>query len=89
MNIPQRIQQAADKLREGRRVNRITVRDFLRHFGVERRGGAKAQEIRAVLERLELTTDPDFESAWIGYPILLKLRTDPPLGRSHLKSPMT
>jgi CBS domain-containing protein len=77
MNIPQRIQQAADKLSEGRRVNRITVRDFLRHFGAERRGGTKVQEIRAVLEKLDLATEPDFESAWIDAPILLKLRADP------------
>lgn len=74
MDIPVRIRKAADTLRSGRRVNRITVRDFLRHFGVERRGAVKLQEIREILDQLDLETEPDYEGAWIDAPMLLRLK---------------
>ena len=74
MDIPERIVVAAARLKEGRRSNRITVRDFLRHFGAERRGSAKVQGIRAILNSLELETEPDFETAWIDGPIWLRLK---------------
>jgi hypothetical protein len=45
MEIPDKIQFAARRLKEGHRINRITVRDFLRHFGAERRGSAKVEAI--------------------------------------------
>jgi hypothetical protein len=35
MDVPSKIEFAAQRLKEGHRVNRITVRDFLRHFGAE------------------------------------------------------
>jgi CBS domain-containing protein len=73
VDIPEKIQFAARRLEEGYRVNRITVRDFLLHFGVERRGYIKVQEIRDILDSLNLKTDPDFEVAWIDEPIWLKL----------------
>lgn len=82
MDIPQKIQTAAERLKQGHRVNRITVRDFLRHFGAERRGAAKVESIRRILESLDLTTEPDFETAWIDGPIWLTLKdgahTQPP-----------
>jgi CBS domain-containing protein len=74
VNIPDKINFAAQRLREGHRVNRITVRDFLRHFGAERRGSAKIEAIRRILDSLDLTTDPDFETAWIDLPIWLRLK---------------
>jgi CBS domain-containing protein len=74
MLIPDKIRWAADRLRAGRRVNRITVRDFLDHFGAERRGSIKVQAIREVLDALDLTTEPDFELAWIDEPIWLRLK---------------
>jgi predicted transcriptional regulator len=74
MEIPDKITFAAQRLREGHRINRVTVRDFLRHFGAERRGAAKVEEIRRVLDSLELTTEPDFEIAWIDAPIRLLLK---------------
>lgn len=77
MEIPLKIQYAADRLRDGRRINRLTVRDFLRHFGAERRGTAKVQAIRSVLDALGLQTDPDFETVWIDGLILLKLKGTP------------
>jgi len=74
MLIPDKILWAADRLRAGRRVNRITVRDFLGHFGAERRGSIKVQGIREALDALDLTTEPDFELAWIDEPIWLRLK---------------
>jgi CBS domain-containing protein len=74
MEVPAKIEFAAQRLKEGHRVNRITVRDFLRHFGAERRGSAKVESIRRILDALDLTTDPDFETAWIDGPIWLHLK---------------
>jgi CBS domain-containing protein len=74
MDIPYKIESAARRLKEGHRVNRITVRDFLRHFGAERRGAAKVESIRRILDSLDLTTDPDFETEWIDGPIWLTLK---------------
>src|ERR1017187_90116 len=74
MEIPPKISVAAQRLKEGHRVNRITVRDFLRHFGAERRGSVKVQSIRNILDSLGLVTDPDFETAWIDGPMWLRLK---------------
>jgi CBS domain-containing protein len=74
MLIPDKILWAADRLKAGRRVNRMTVRDFLGHFGAERRGSIKVQAIREMLDSLDLTTEPDFELAWIDEPIWLRLK---------------
>ncbi len=74
MDIPEKISHAAERLKEGHRINRITVRDFLRHFGAERRGAAKVQSIRQILDSLDLITDPDFETEWIDAPIWLRLK---------------
>ena len=74
MEIPYKIAFAAQRLKEGHRVNRITVRDFLRHFGAERRGAAKVEAIRLILDSLDLTTEPDFETEWIDAPIWLRLK---------------
>lgn len=84
MDIPDKIQFAAKRLAEGYRVNRITVRDFLRHFGAERRGYVIVQEIREILDSLNLVTEPDFEVAWIDEPIWLKLKHGTtPKGRAN------
>ncbi len=74
MEVPWKIGYAAQRLKDGYRVNRITVRDFLRHFGAERRGAVKVQEIRNILDELGLKTDPDFETIWIDAPIWLQLK---------------
>ncbi len=78
MEVPGKIQYAAQRLKEGHRVNRITVRDFLRHFGAERRGAARVGAIRTILDSLDLQTDPDFETAWIDQPIWLRLKGSQP-----------
>jgi CBS domain-containing protein len=76
MDIPDRIQRAAERLRQGLKVNRFTVRDFLGHFGAERRGAAKVEAIQNILDSLELETEPNFRSAWIDEPIRLRLKTN-------------
>jgi hypothetical protein len=58
MEVPDKVLIAAERLKQGRRINRITVRDFLRHFGAERRGSAKVQAIRLILDSLDLKTEP-------------------------------
>lgn len=79
MEIPAKIAYAAERLRKGHRVNRLTVRDFLRHFGAERRGAVKIQAIRHILNLLDLATDPDFETAWIDSPMWLHLKDGVPV----------
>src|ERR1039458_4312354 len=74
METPGKIVIAAERLKQGHRINRITVRDFLRHFGAERRGAAKVQAIRTILDSLDLKTEPDFETAWIDGLIWLRLK---------------
>jgi CBS domain-containing protein len=65
MWIPKELGWMATRLKEGHRVNRITVRDLLRLFKAERRGLNKVHDIRSALESLGLQTEPDFESEWI------------------------
>jgi predicted transcriptional regulator len=83
MWIPREISVAADKLKKGGWVRRMTVRQLLRIFKAERRGLSKVQDIRTTLEYLGLQTEPDFESAWIDSLIRLRLKPDanggPPL----------
>jgi CBS domain-containing protein len=79
MEIPGKISYAAERLKKGYRVNRLTVRDFLRHFGAERRGAVKVQAIRNILNSLDLETDPDFETAWIDGPMWLHLKDGVPV----------
>jgi len=74
MKIPWKVEYAAQRLKQGHRINRITVRDFLRHFGAERRGAVKVQEIRGILDSLDLETKPDFETAWIDGAVRLCLK---------------
>src|SRR5262249_47274549 len=83
MWIPKEIATAADKLKQGGRVRRVTVRQLLRMFKAERRGMNKVQEIRTTLDYLGLQTYPDFESAWIDSLIRIRLKPEadggPPL----------
>src|SRR5580693_4318736 len=74
MWIPKEIGRMATRLKEGHRVNRITVRELLRMFKAERRGLNKVQDIRTALDSLGLVTDPDFESVWIDKKIRIRLK---------------
>lgn len=64
----------ATRLKDGHRVNRITVRDLLRMFKAERRGLNKVHDIRTALDSLGLETNPDFESEWIDARIRIRLK---------------
>jgi CBS domain-containing protein len=79
MWIPKEIGRMASRLREGHRVNRITVRDLLRMFKAERRGLNKVHDIRTALDSLGLVTEPDFESVWIDGRIRICLRDPVPV----------
>lgn len=74
MWIPKEIGRVATRLKDGHRVNRITVRELLRMFRAERRGLNKVHDIRTALESLGLATDPDFESVWIDGKIRIQLK---------------
>ena len=74
MWIPKEIGRMATRLKEGHRVNRITVRELLRMFRAERRGLNKVHDIRIALDSLGLVTDPDFESVWIDGKIRINLK---------------
>lgn len=74
MWIPKEIGRMATRLKEGHRVNRITVRELLRAFRAERRGLNKVHDIRTALDSLGLVTDPDFESVWIDKKIRIRLK---------------
>ena len=76
MWIPKEIDRLSTRLKEGRRINRITVRDLLRMFKAERRGLNKVHDIRTALESLNLVTEPDFESVWIDGKIRIRLKDD-------------
>jgi predicted transcriptional regulator len=82
MWIPKEVDRFATRLRQGYRVNRITVRDLLRMFKAERRGLNKVQDIRAALDSLGLVTEPDFESVWIDGKLRIQLKD--PGDRSQL-----
>jgi CBS domain-containing protein len=87
MWIPKEIGRVATRLKEGHRVNRITVRELLRMFKAERRGLNKIHDIRTALDSLGLVTDPDFESAWID--ALIRLRLKDAVGVSPVEPPET
>ena len=53
-----------------------TVRDILEWFGYSRRGASIVNQIRDVLARVDLRTEPDFENEYIDGPILIKLNMD-------------
>jgi predicted transcriptional regulator len=74
MWIPKEIGRMATRLKEGHRVNRITVRELLRMFKAERRGLNKVHDIKTALDSLGLVTDPDFESVWIDKKIRIRLK---------------
>jgi CBS domain-containing protein len=74
MWIPKDLGWIATRLKEGHRVNRITVRDLLRMFKAERRGLNKVHDIKIALDYLGLETEPDFESSWIDGRIRIQLK---------------
>ena len=62
--VDQRFNQIKQSLDSGETVS-TTTRDFLRWFGAQRRGTYIVQDIRRTLEKYGLSTNPDFEGAYI------------------------
>jgi CBS domain-containing protein len=75
MDIPDEILDAADRLKKGAAPIRMIIRDFIGHFGAQRRGAVKVAGIRDVLDFLNLKTEPDFVAGWIDSDILLRLKS--------------
>src|SRR3546814_13927430 len=67
--IPKELERVRDALAKEQAVNPATVREFLTWFGVQRRGVANVERIRADLSAAQLYTIPDFEEPWIDAPI--------------------
>jgi hypothetical protein len=76
MDVPSGIGRIAERLKHGQKVYRITVRNFLGHFGAERRGAVKVEEIEKILDALGLETEPNFRNAWIDEPLRLRLKVN-------------
>lgn len=68
-----KLKTIAESLRSGGDEPTMTVRTFLSWFGAQRRGYWIVAGIREELTRTGVTTDPDFESAYIDSVITLKL----------------
>ena len=64
-SITQRFNQIIQDLESGKKVERVTVRDFLWWFSAQRRGLIVISMIRFSLESNGLLTEPDFEGAYI------------------------
>jgi CBS domain-containing protein len=62
--VPAQLKEIADQVAQGNQRNE-SVRTLLSWFGAERRGYWKVREIRKALSKVKLTTEPDFEGAWI------------------------
>lgn len=67
------IADIAEKLRNGRPVEPVTVRTFLWWFGAQRRGFNIVRHIRQELEEAGIETFPDFEDRWVDAPISFQL----------------
>jgi hypothetical protein len=62
---PERLKAIADELRQGPVQRGETVRTLLSWFDAQRRGQWVVAEVRRCFDDAELTTEPDFESAYI------------------------
>lgn len=83
--IPTQLKKQREQLEAGDVPPRESVRTVLRWFGAQRRSYYVVKNIREALAALKLTTDPDFESAFIDEPISI-VRTDNPSSARELPS---
>jgi len=65
MRLQERFFEIAKDLRAGKQVEPVSVRDLIGWAGAQRRGSSLVYWIRRNLEENGLTTDPDFQSAYI------------------------
>ena len=73
--IPDQLKEIATHVSQGGQRSE-SVRSLLSWFEAERRGYRKVHEIRKVLRKLKLRTEPDFEDAWIDASITFLLKTN-------------
>lgn len=70
----------AEKLRNARPVEPVTVRTFLGWFGAQRRGFQIMRYVREELANVQVETNPDFEDRWIDALISFQLVSTPESG---------
>jgi CBS domain-containing protein len=73
MTFEENFQSIARNLTSLNPVSPVTVREFLSWFNAKRRGNEIVRWIRSALEKAALTTEPDFESAFIDSELVFKL----------------
>ncbi|HTP51681.1 MAG TPA: CBS domain-containing protein, partial [Anaeromyxobacteraceae bacterium] len=73
MTPQERLADIAAQLRNEKHVPTFTIREFLGWFNAQRRGYWIVQSIRSALDTTKLTTEPDFEAAYIDSPIRFAL----------------
>jgi predicted transcriptional regulator len=76
MDIGQAAAYWESRLKQGKPIYRVRVRRLLELAGSERRGYVIVQKIRKVLDAHGLVTIPDFELAWIGNLVRIRLASD-------------
>jgi CBS domain-containing protein len=64
------------ELAAGKPTARVSVKEFLSWFNAQRRGYGIVRRIRSALRKSGLTTEPDFESAFIDSEIAFRLSAD-------------
>ncbi len=77
MSSKDRLEAIKKDLSQGTAVAPVTVREFLRWFGAQRRGSWVVWWIRSRLNDAGLLTDPDFQSAYIDSSIQFLLAPKP------------
>ena len=79
MEVPDKLKTVAKRLKDELNKGvapdpeRLTVRQFLSWFGVERRGSQKVGQIRNILDELDLRAVPEFDVAWVDSEISIEL----------------
>lgn len=76
MDIGQAAAYWESRLKQDKPIYRVRVRRLLELAGSERRGYVIVQKIRKVLDAHGLVTIPDFELAWIGNLVRIRLASD-------------
>jgi CBS domain-containing protein len=70
--------EAAEAAMNGKPLHSVTVRKLLSWFGSQRRGSFIVWYIRHSLDKLGVTTDPDFNSVWIDAEVkIVPKKTEP------------
>lgn len=83
---PKELRQVAEILKKGGSPPKITVRTLLTWFKSQRRGSFISSWIQDSLDDYRITTEPDFNSVWIGSEIAFVHKTNQPSKKSSLKS---